>query len=103
MCVRRVQVLWPEDGAGREAVWTTAAGHVLWLLQDRARGAQGTPHARPPTHIIEVTFEVSVKLSGWLNFEAPLNIFLHQAAGVDVCVRRVQGVMAGRQRKGGAL
>ena len=46
-----------------------------------------------------VTLEV-LKLSGWSNADASLNIKLHQAAGVDVCVRRVQGVMAGRQRKG---
>ena len=37
-----------------------------------------------------VTLEVSVKLSGWLNALAWLNIYLHQAAGADVCVRRRQ-------------
>ena len=59
--------------------------------QNSARTAQGIPHARPRgTHPMSSTLEVSVKLSGWLNALASKNIYLHQAAGADVCVRRVQ-------------
>ena len=92
MCVRRVQVLWPGDGGA--AFWITTEDLYIWLLQHTGPAPPQVHHMRTRprgTYCMKPTFEVSVKLSGWLNFEALANIPLHQAAGADVCVRRVRG------------
>ena len=83
-CVHEVMAGRP---GGRDALWTTTQQDVCMIVAGQGpQRPRYTTHTRPwGTHHMVVTLEVSVKLSGWLNAVAPLNMKLYTKRSRSGC------------------